>query len=177
MRITRYCAAWGCRPMSSTGSSHSPAPRGRGAPNSPASVAAGPSFVWAIPNACSQPSPKPAGKHLQRPSQHNREETMQETPIDWAASPARWRDQLGARLDAGIALSQAAFLAQQKPEGYWHAPLEANVSMGAEYIFFNRFMGRRPQAVEARIVEHILATPADDGRRAISPHPAKHTSN
>ena len=32
----------------------------------------------------------------------------------------------------------------QHADGYWHAPLEANVGMDAQYIIFNRFMGRRP---------------------------------
>lgn len=65
-------------------------------------------------------------------------------------------------LAEAIARSQEWFLTQQRPEGFWHAPLEANVSMDAEYILFNRFMGRQPQA-EARVVEHILATQSDDG--------------
>jgi squalene-hopene/tetraprenyl-beta-curcumene cyclase len=67
------------------------------------------------------------------------------------------------RLDEVIARSQAWFLVQQRPEGFWHAPLEANVSMDAEYIFFNRFMGRQPERQEARVVEHMLATQSDDG--------------
>ena len=67
------------------------------------------------------------------------------------------------RLDEVISRSQAWFLVQQRPEGFWHAPLEANVSMDAEYVFFNRFMGRRPERQETRVVEHMLATQSDDG--------------
>ncbi|MFN8624933.1 MAG: squalene--hopene cyclase [Candidatus Binatia bacterium] len=67
------------------------------------------------------------------------------------------------RLDAAVAHSQAWFFAQQRPEGFWHAPLEANVSMETEYIFFNRFMGRRPEALERRIADRMLATQSADG--------------
>jgi squalene-hopene/tetraprenyl-beta-curcumene cyclase len=68
-----------------------------------------------------------------------------------------------ARLDAAIARSQAAFLRLQHREGYWHAPLEANVSMDAQYLFFNRFMGRQMTRIDRRIVDHILATQSADG--------------
>ena len=67
------------------------------------------------------------------------------------------------RLDAAIARSQAAFLRQQHREGYWHAPLEANVSMDAQYLFLNRFMGRQLTRIDRRIVDHMLATQRDDG--------------
>ena len=45
------------------------------------------------------------------------------------------------RLDEAIRRSQEWFLARQTSAGVWHAPLEANVSMDAQYVFFNRFMG------------------------------------
>lgn len=70
---------------------------------------------------------------------------------------------LAARLDAAIARSHTAFIRQQHPEGFWHAPLEANVSMDAQYIFLNRFMGRPLTRVDQRIVDHMLATQSDDG--------------
>jgi squalene-hopene/tetraprenyl-beta-curcumene cyclase len=67
------------------------------------------------------------------------------------------------RLDAAVARSQAWFFAQQRPDGFWHAPLEANVSMETEYIFFNRFMGRQPEAIERHLADRMLATQSDDG--------------
>lgn len=76
--------------------------------------------------------------------------------------PARHPDQL-ARLDHAIARSQAWFVARQQAGGYWHAPLEANVGMDAQYVLFNRFIGRRAEAQEARLAEHILARQSDDG--------------
>ena len=72
-------------------------------------------------------------------------------------------DDLTARLDAAIARSQTAFLRQQHGEGFWHAPLEANVSMDAQYIFLNRFMGRSMTRVDRRVVDHMLATQSADG--------------
>ena len=93
------------------------------------------------------------------------QQTMQ---VVSSSATARARDQVGVsadvdRLDEVISRSQAWFLLDQRPEGFWHAPLEANVSMDAEYIVFNRFMGRRPQGTETRVVERMLATQSDEG--------------
>jgi squalene-hopene/tetraprenyl-beta-curcumene cyclase len=79
------------------------------------------------------------------------------------AEPRHAPDGIVERLDGAIRRSQTAFLRQQHGDGYWHAPLEANVSMDAQFIIFNRFMGRQPARVEARIVDHMLATQAADG--------------
>ena len=70
---------------------------------------------------------------------------------------------LGDLLGGAIDGARDAILAKQFPGGYWHAPLEANVGMDAQYVVFNRFMGRRPVETERRIVEHILAKQGDDG--------------
>ena len=88
---------------------------------------------------------------------------QQATQTSWNDGPWLQRDDFRGRLDESIRRSQATFLTQQHRDGYWHAPLEANVSMDAELIFFNRFMGRRADRVERRIVDHILATQQDDG--------------
>jgi squalene-hopene/tetraprenyl-beta-curcumene cyclase len=68
-----------------------------------------------------------------------------------------------AGVDDAIARSQAYLLGLQYDAGYWHAPLEANVGMDAQYIIFNRFVGRRPQETEQRLVARMLATQSDDG--------------
>src|SRR5215475_7763894 len=81
---------------------------------------------------------------------------------DTASAPTH-ADGASTQLDEAIARSQATFLRQQHRDGFWHAPLEANVSMDAQYIFLNRFMGRRATRVDQRIVDHMLATQADDG--------------
>jgi squalene-hopene/tetraprenyl-beta-curcumene cyclase len=80
-------------------------------------------------------------------------------------------------LDGAIARAQAWFLRRQHADGFWHAPLEANVSMDAQFIFFNRFMGRRPAAVERRIADHMLATQQDDGSWPLYHGGPGHVSN
>jgi squalene-hopene/tetraprenyl-beta-curcumene cyclase len=83
------------------------------------------------------------------------------------AIAATQTDDISTQLDDAIARSHATFLRQQHREGFWHAPLEANVSMDAQYIFLNRFMGRPMTRVDQRIVDHMLATQADDGSWAL----------
>lgn len=75
----------------------------------------------------------------------------------------RERDEFAAWLDHGIERSQQWFFAQQRPEGFWQAPLEANVAMDAQYIVFNRFMGREVPDAERRLVEHMIVTQSPDG--------------
>jgi len=67
------------------------------------------------------------------------------------------------RLDAAIDRSQRYLLARQHAAGYWHAPLEANVGMDAQFILFNRFVGRCLQETEQRLVARMLAMQAADG--------------
>src|SRR5262245_25353756 len=88
---------------------------------------------------------------------------MLATDTTATATAAHRADDSPLALDAAIERSQAAFLRQQHREGFWHAPLEANVSMDAQYIFLNRFMGRRLTRVDQRIVDHMVATQSDDG--------------
>lgn len=66
-------------------------------------------------------------------------------------------------VDNAIARSQEYFLREQKPEGYWYYPLEANATMDAEYIFFNYFVGRVDEQKHQRICKHLLAVQGDDG--------------
>ena len=60
-----------------------------------------------------------------------------------AAAP---RDEFAAKLDHTIGEAQRALIAQQHPEGYWQAALEANAEMNAEYIIFSRFMEVEPRS-------------------------------
>ncbi len=73
----------------------------------------------------------------------------------------------GADLAAGLARAieraQSRFLSLQSPRGYWHAPLEANVTMDAQYVFFNRFMRRERPDVERRLIEHLRDTQQAEG--------------
>ncbi len=52
---------------------------------------------------------------------------------------------------------------QQHARGYWHAPLEANATMEAEYVFFNRMLGRQKPDRERRMADRLLATQRADG--------------
>jgi len=78
-----------------------------------------------------------------------------------AAAPAG--ADLARRLDEAIARAQQRLLGLQHPDAYWHAPLEANVGMDAQYIIFNRFMGRQPQETEQRLVARMQAVQSEDG--------------
>ena len=66
-------------------------------------------------------------------------------------------------VENAIVRAQSYFLREQKPEGYWYYPLEANATMDAEYIFFNHFMGRVDEEKHRRLCEHLLAVQSDDG--------------
>src|SRR5439155_944829 len=57
---------------------------------------------------------------------------------------------LGERVDHTIARASQYLFSTQHARGYWHAPLEANVTMEAEYVFFNRLLGRTRPDVERR---------------------------
>ena len=99
------------------------------------------------------------------------------TTAGWSGAAPHRLDDDTERLDDAISRSQDAFLAQQRSEGFWHAPLEANVAMDAQYIFFNRFMGRRLARVEARVVDHIYATQSADGSWPLYQDGPGHLSN
>ena len=68
-----------------------------------------------------------------------------------------------AAVEAAIARAQEFFFSRQHPSGYWHAPLEANVTMGAEYVFFNRFLGREKPEQEQRLLAYIRLIQREDG--------------
>lgn len=80
------------------------------------------------------------------------------------------------KLDEAIRRTQAFLLRRQQADGYWHFPLEANVTMDAEYIFFNRFMGRDARRQEARVVDHMFSTQAPDGSWSLYPGAPGHVS-
>ncbi len=84
--------------------------------------------------------------------------------------------QLENALDEAIRRTQGYLLREQRAHGYWHFPLEANVTMDAEYIFFNRFMHRHAPRQEARIVDHMLGTQNDDGSWSLYPGGPGHPS-
>ncbi|HJQ84674.1 MAG TPA: squalene--hopene cyclase, partial [Candidatus Binatia bacterium] len=54
-------------------------------------------------------------------------------------------------------------VATQHARGYWHAALEANATMEAEYVLFNRLLGRERPDLDRRMAERLLALQQTDG--------------
>ncbi|HEV3111823.1 MAG TPA: squalene--hopene cyclase [Candidatus Binataceae bacterium] len=71
--------------------------------------------------------------------------------------------QLGLRLDQVISRAQQSLLKLQKPEGYWHAPLEANAEMNSEYIIFTHFMDCVDPQEETKLKKLLLELQQPDG--------------
>jgi squalene-hopene/tetraprenyl-beta-curcumene cyclase len=87
-----------------------------------------------------------------------------------AASSPEPREEFAAKVDFAIDRARRALLAQQHPEGYWQAPLEANAEMNAEYLMFNRFMELPPDPdLDKRLSRTILETQQGDGSWALFP--------
>jgi squalene-hopene/tetraprenyl-beta-curcumene cyclase len=68
-----------------------------------------------------------------------------------------------ARAREAVAKSREFLLRRQAAEGHWHFSMEANATMDAQYIFFNRLLGREMPAEEKRLALHLLATQGADG--------------
>ena len=68
-----------------------------------------------------------------------------------------------ARAREAVGRSREFLLRRQASEGHWHFSMEANATMDAQYIFFNRLFGREMPAEEKRIGLHILSTQGPDG--------------
>jgi len=83
---------------------------------------------------------------------------------------------LASGVGRAIERAQHRFLSLQSEEGYWHAPLEANVAMNAQYVFFNRFLERSRPEVEKRLAEHMRATQRADGSWALFENGPPHLS-
>ena len=94
-----------------------------------------------------------------------------------AASTVAPRDEFGAKLDHTIARAQQSLIAQQHPEGYWQAALEANAEMNAEYIIFRRFMELEPDPdLDAKLKRLILDIQQPDGSWPLFPGGEGHLS-
>jgi squalene-hopene/tetraprenyl-beta-curcumene cyclase len=70
---------------------------------------------------------------------------------------------LEARVTQAVARASQYLVATQHAGGYWHAPLEANATMEAEYVFSNRILGRDKPDLDARMAERLLALQQADG--------------
>src|SRR6266567_7571703 len=97
---------------------------------------------------------------------------MSETVQIESAPPERpevTNGDLGLRLDQVIGRTQQALLKLQKGEGYWHAPLEANAEMNAEYIIFTHFMDCVDPQQEAKLKKLLLELQQPDGSWSLFP--------
>ncbi len=70
---------------------------------------------------------------------------------------------LGQRAAQAAGRASQYLFATQHARGYWHAPLEANVTMEAEYVFMNRMLGRDKPDLDRRMAERMLALQQADG--------------
>jgi squalene-hopene/tetraprenyl-beta-curcumene cyclase len=66
------------------------------------------------------------------------------------------------RTERAVQRGATAMLAMQDPAGYWWAELESNVTITAEYIMLQRFLGL-DEAKTPRMVADILARQLDSG--------------
>src|SRR5262249_45961844 len=84
----------------------------------------------------------------------------------------------GITLRAAEAVTRAEtyLLAQQDARGYWAAPLEANATMEAEYVFANRILGRHASDTERRLTDRLLALQHADGGWPLYPGGPGHLS-
>ncbi|MET0152937.1 MAG: squalene--hopene cyclase [Candidatus Binatia bacterium] len=83
---------------------------------------------------------------------------------------------LAAGVRSAVERAQHRFLSLQSAQGFWHAPLEANVSMDSQYIFFNRFLERSRPDVEERLAKHLRETQRADGSWALFENGPAHLS-
>ncbi|HYB91340.1 MAG TPA: squalene--hopene cyclase [Candidatus Binataceae bacterium] len=85
---------------------------------------------------------------------------VQNTYPAGAISP---HDEFIGRIDYTIQRAQRALIELQRPSGYWHAALDANAEMNAEFIIFNHFMDTVDLGLEAKLKKHLLDTQNADG--------------
>ena len=68
-----------------------------------------------------------------------------------------------AHVAEAIAHAQEAMFKQQRDDGHWVYPLEADATITAEYLIFRRLMGFPVDQRDRRAAELLLATQREDG--------------
>ncbi len=71
------------------------------------------------------------------------------------------------QVSRSIERSQELLLTHQFPEGYWWYTLEANETIGAEYIFLREFLGIANPRLNRALSERMLSQQRSDGSWAI----------
>src|SRR5262245_422050 len=70
-------------------------------------------------------------------------------------------------LDRAIDAGTRRLLDLQRPAGVWVGELEANVTMTAQQLFWNHYLGLRTPDMDRRIANELLARMRDDGTWSI----------
>jgi squalene-hopene/tetraprenyl-beta-curcumene cyclase len=71
------------------------------------------------------------------------------------------------QLDATIERGTRRLLELQRPDGIWVGELESNVTMTAQHLFWNHYLGLRTPDLDRRIANELLARMRDDGTWSI----------
>jgi squalene-hopene/tetraprenyl-beta-curcumene cyclase len=71
------------------------------------------------------------------------------------------------QLDAAIERGTRRLLELQRPDGIWVGELESNVTMTAQHLFWNHYLGLRTPELDRRIANELLARMRDDGTWSI----------
>jgi squalene-hopene/tetraprenyl-beta-curcumene cyclase len=71
------------------------------------------------------------------------------------------------RIDEAIDRGVARLLELQRPDGIWVGELESNVTMTAQHLFWNHFLGLRTADLDRRIANELMARLRDDGTWSI----------
>src|SRR5215469_2663182 len=71
------------------------------------------------------------------------------------------------QLDTAIERGTRRLLELQRPDGIWVGELESNVTMTAQHLFWNHYLGLRTAELDRRIATEILARMRDDGTWSI----------
>ena len=72
-------------------------------------------------------------------------------------------DSLEARIDRAIEAAGASLRGTQSPDGHWVFPLEADVTIPAEFILLEHFIDDIDPALEARLADYIRGRQGKDG--------------
>ena len=91
------------------------------------------------------------------------DQALQDISSGSASSVRVERDEFGAKLDFSIERAQRSLIEQQHAEGYWHAALEANAQMNAEYIIFMHYMETVDKELEERLKKVLIEAQNADG--------------
>src|SRR3954451_19677473 len=71
------------------------------------------------------------------------------------------------QLDTAIERGTRRLLDLQRPDGVWVGELESNVTMTAQHLFWNHYVGLRTPDMDRRIANELLARMREDGTWSI----------